>query len=154
MGLAMGFYRFAIGLYQKHLSPRKGFRCAHSLEHGGPGCSGAVLQILETHGLFGGFRQIGERFISCEESSQQRKEREKKEKQQKNQPSGGGGGELNNSACGFEALDTALDCGTTDCTPDCGDCGSLSTRLPGASACLLSKGCGLSATGLFKLILR
>jgi putative component of membrane protein insertase Oxa1/YidC/SpoIIIJ protein YidD len=144
----MGFYRFAIGLYQKHLSPRKGFRCAHSLEHGGPGCSGAVLQILETHGLFGGFRQIGERFISCEESAQQRKEREKK---QKNQPTGGGGGDSSSKACG---LDTALDCATFDCTPDCGDCGSLSTRLPGGSACLPGKGCGLSVTGLFKIILR
>lgn len=154
MGLAMGFYRFAIGLYQKHLSPRKGFRCAHSLEHGGPGCSGAVLQILETHGFYRGFRQIGERFISCEESAQQRKDREKKEQKQKKQPVGGGGGDSSSKACGFEGLDSALDCGTADCTPDCGDCGSLSTRLPGGSACLPGKGCGLSVTGLFKIILR
>jgi putative component of membrane protein insertase Oxa1/YidC/SpoIIIJ protein YidD len=30
---------FLIGLYQRYLSPCKGFRCAHAAWHGGPSCS-------------------------------------------------------------------------------------------------------------------
>jgi putative component of membrane protein insertase Oxa1/YidC/SpoIIIJ protein YidD len=101
----MGFYRWGIGHYQKHLSPRKGFRCAYALEHGGPGCSGAILEILESDGLFGGISAIKSRFISCKDAAQERKERKAKEKNERSDGDSSSGG-----SCVAEGLGDTIDC--------------------------------------------
>ncbi|NJM12215.1 MAG: membrane protein insertion efficiency factor YidD [Synechococcaceae cyanobacterium SM1_2_3] len=41
----------AIVAYQRHLSPRKGFCCAHRAQHGGPSCSEYARQTLTAYGL-------------------------------------------------------------------------------------------------------
>lgn len=61
---------FAIRLYQVHLSPRKGFSCAHAAVHGGPSCSSAVAQIIASHGVWHGRRPIEQRFIDCRSAAQ------------------------------------------------------------------------------------
>jgi len=107
-------YRFLIRLYQTQLSPRKGFRCAYSLEHGGPGCSGAVLEILETKGLILGMPSIRNRFQQCSVAAEEREKRRRRE---------------DRTACGCDGLDAALEaaraCGGSrgcfdgaDCMPD------------------------------------
>lgn len=54
-----------IGLYQRHLSPRKGFRCAHAMLYGGESCSVAVARIVREDGLRGGRARIAARFGAC-----------------------------------------------------------------------------------------
>lgn len=119
------FYRLGIGFYQRFISPRKGYRCAHSLEHGGPGCSGAVLQILEEHGLWRGYGKISQRFADCSDSAQERREREeKKRKKDKGCGNGSGGRDCKPESC--EILE-CVECiprlpklpSHSDCVPDC-----------------------------------
>lgn len=64
-----------IRFYQKYISPRKGYRCAYSVEYGGPGCSGAVKSIISEHGLFSGWPLIQERFDNCRDANEKRKKR-------------------------------------------------------------------------------
>lgn len=97
-------YRFLIRFYQARISPRKGYRCAYSVEHGGPGCSGAVLGILESKGLLGGLPDIRGRFADCSAAAEERRRRRK-----------GGSG------CGG-GLDNA--CDAADCVSD--GCPSIS----------------------------
>lgn len=54
-----------IRLYQRHLSPRKGFRCAHAALHGGESCSAAVARIVREEGLSRGRARIAARFGAC-----------------------------------------------------------------------------------------
>ena len=108
------FYRFGIRFYQKLISPRKGYRCAHSLEHGGPGCSGAVLEILEEHGLWHGYGLISQRFADCSDSAEKRRKREEKRRNK-------------GKGCGRE---------DGKCRPelpylDCGDCIPSLPKMPG-----------------------
>lgn len=142
-------YRFAIGLYQKHLSPRKGYRCAYSLEHGGTGCSGAVLKILEENGLWHGWSLIKQRFEDCGDAAEKRKKRKK----DKNN----GGGSTNDCfpsvACdGAEGLCQCAPklkkCDLPD-LPDCGgcDCGGLSIsrfKMGVKEDCDACKNCGFA----------
>lgn len=55
----------AIGLYQRHLSPRKGFTCAHLVAHGGRSCSAAVAAIIADLGIARGLLPILTRFLAC-----------------------------------------------------------------------------------------
>lgn len=103
-------YRLAIGVYQQKISPHKGFRCAYSVEHGGPGCSGAVLSILEDKGLFSGWGLIKQRFHSCDSAAKEREERKKREKRD------GKPGKSPSGPCSLpRTVDTCGDVG--DCIP-------------------------------------
>lgn len=63
--LALG----AIWGYQQFLSPRKGYRCAYSVLHGGTGCSGFAKHAIRDHGLWGAVPHMRERFRDCKEAS-------------------------------------------------------------------------------------
>lgn len=110
----MGFYRWGIGLYQKHLSPRKGYRCAHSLEHGGSGCSGAVLEILEAKGVLRGMGDIRARFMACKDAAEKRQRRQEEDRarrqREKDKGGGGSGGGNNSGCCIAETVGDGLDC--------------------------------------------
>ena len=54
-----------IGLYQRYLSPRKGFRCAYGVLHGRDSCSRFASRAIEGHGLVGGARLTSRRFDKC-----------------------------------------------------------------------------------------
>lgn len=124
-------YRLAIGLYQQKISPRKGFRCAYSVEHGGPGCSGAVLSILEQKGLINGWGMIKARFHDCESAAKERKKRHKKK------PDRGG-----SKSCLPGQAGDCLDIG--DCIPD-GKCSG-----PCDGPCDISTSLRAIATGVFR----
>ncbi|MBC7290266.1 MAG: membrane protein insertion efficiency factor YidD [Actinotalea sp.] len=51
--------------YQRHLSPRKGFTCAHLVAHGGTSCSAAVRGILARRGVVRGAVPTALRFLAC-----------------------------------------------------------------------------------------
>ena len=63
--LALG----AIWGYQRFLSPHKGFRCAHSVLHGGTGCSGFAKYAIRDHGVWLAIPYILQRFRDCKEAS-------------------------------------------------------------------------------------
>ena len=54
-----------IGLYQRWVSPYKGFRCAHAVLHGGPGCSGFAKRAIREHGFWRAIAHIRQRFRDC-----------------------------------------------------------------------------------------
>lgn len=58
----------AIRFYQRFVSPRKGFRCAHAALHGGESCSAAVARIVRDEGLLAGRGRIARRFAECREA--------------------------------------------------------------------------------------
>ncbi|MFA0327404.1 membrane protein insertion efficiency factor YidD [Vibrio splendidus] len=55
--------------YQKHLSPRKGFKCAHARYYGGKSCSEAVIEYLEGSPLLALPSDITARFKECKMAS-------------------------------------------------------------------------------------
>ncbi|WP_125777471.1 membrane protein insertion efficiency factor YidD [Antribacter gilvus] len=55
----------AIGVYQRRISPRKGWRCAHAALTGGASCSGAVREILARRGLARGAAPTAVQFLAC-----------------------------------------------------------------------------------------
>ena len=58
----------AISGYQRHLSPRKGFACAHRIAYGGASCSQHIKTLIERHGLMQGAALAPERFRACREA--------------------------------------------------------------------------------------
>lgn len=67
-GIASATALWLIAIYQRWISPRKGFRCAHSVLHGGPGCSGFAKQAIREHGLWQAVAHIRQRFRDCRTS--------------------------------------------------------------------------------------
>lgn len=59
------FVVLLIDLYQRFLSPYKGYRCAHARYHGGASCSGAVKRIVIEQGVVHGAPLIRQRFRDC-----------------------------------------------------------------------------------------
>lgn len=55
----------AIAGYQRRLSPRKGYACAHRVAHGGDSCSQAVRRSLLDRGLPGAVLPSAARFLAC-----------------------------------------------------------------------------------------
>ena len=51
--------------YQRHLSPRKGFTCAHLVARGGQSCSAAVRGIIAQRGVMRGIIPTMLRFAAC-----------------------------------------------------------------------------------------
>lgn len=62
------FSKMALGgiwAYQQYISPKKGFRCAYSVTHGGTGCSGFVKHAIRDDGLWRALPAIRQRFRDC-----------------------------------------------------------------------------------------
>ena len=64
----------AIGGYQRHLSPRKGYACAWRIAHGGSGCSGFAKQAIRDHGLFAALPIIRRRLSACRDAAKELRE--------------------------------------------------------------------------------
>ena len=54
-----------INIYRRHVSHRKGFRCAHHALHGQGSCSDFGLTLALQVGLFGLVRPLLQRFSEC-----------------------------------------------------------------------------------------
>ncbi|PQV62949.1 hemolytic domain-containing protein [Abditibacterium utsteinense] len=59
-----------IEIYQRHISPRKGWRCAYSVLHGGAGCSGAVKRAVRQQGWCKAALLARQRFRDCKLAAQ------------------------------------------------------------------------------------
>lgn len=62
--LAMG----AIAQYQRHLSPRKGYACAHRMAHGGESCSEHIKGLIARYGLMQAATLAPGRFRACRDA--------------------------------------------------------------------------------------
>lgn len=58
----------AITLYQRHLSPHKGFSGPYRLLHGGESCSGYVKRLILEKGLVTAIQASRERFAACRDA--------------------------------------------------------------------------------------
>ncbi len=111
----------AIGGYQRHISPRKGFACAHRVANGGTGCSGYAKTAIADHGLIRAIALIRARFADCRDAAEElREDRRKRQKEKWYDHCSAGcdctpGCDLPTRGCGKKA-DATPDC---DCTPDC-----------------------------------
>lgn len=56
---------WAIRLYQRHLSPRKGFVCAFRVHTGRDGCSAYGLRVITRYGLLRGLALLDRRLSDC-----------------------------------------------------------------------------------------
>jgi putative component of membrane protein insertase Oxa1/YidC/SpoIIIJ protein YidD len=60
----------AITGYQKHISPHKGFACAHRVLYGGQSCSQYIKRAIAQDGLKIAFIKSRERFQACKQANQ------------------------------------------------------------------------------------
>ncbi|WP_016950955.1 membrane protein insertion efficiency factor YidD [Anabaena sp. PCC 7108] len=59
----------AITGYQQHISPYKGFTCAHRVLYGGDSCSGYIKRVIAQEGLKAGCAKSRVRFQSCKQAN-------------------------------------------------------------------------------------
>jgi putative component of membrane protein insertase Oxa1/YidC/SpoIIIJ protein YidD len=81
--------RFAIAsieAYQRHLSPRKGFRCAYRVLHGGRSCSEFARRVLLRGGLAAMTRLLPGRFDRCAAAARVLESRQVLDYESKRQP--------------------------------------------------------------------
>lgn len=78
------FFIFLITLYQRYISPYKGFRCAYAACHDSKSCSAIIKNIIAEHGLLAGWPLIKQQFANCQLAYQSLEtEREKQERQKR-----------------------------------------------------------------------
>lgn len=86
------FFIFLISLYQKYISPYKGFRCAYGCYHQTKSCSAIIKNIIAEHGLLAGWPLIKQQFNNCHlayqalETEREKREREKRERRLRREP--------------------------------------------------------------------
>ncbi|MBN3877117.1 MULTISPECIES: membrane protein insertion efficiency factor YidD [unclassified Nostoc] len=129
----------AITGYQKHISPHKGFACAHRILYGGESCSQYIKRVVAKEGLKVAFVNSRERFQACKEANQilrmhsenSEESPEEKADRQQRQASGKVTQKSSfisndNTNC-FDCADLGCNCAEiVSMTPDCGslDCGA------------------------------
>lgn len=65
---------WAIRIYQRYLSPRKGFRCAYRVLTGRDSCSAYGYKVIARHGLRAGLPLLQRRLRACGERHRQYRE--------------------------------------------------------------------------------
>ncbi|MEJ1931991.1 membrane protein insertion efficiency factor YidD [Nostoc sp. NIES-2111] len=58
----------AIAGYQKHISPHKGFVCAHRILYGGESCSAYIKRVITEEGLSAAWGKSHTRFQACKQA--------------------------------------------------------------------------------------
>ena len=110
------FFIFLIILYQKYISPYKGFRCAYGCYHKTLSCSAIVKNIIAEHGLLVGWPLIKQQFANCHlayqtlETEREKRERQKRQRRGNRQP----------RSCLSKKNQDRCDCVSNfgDCVPD------------------------------------
>lgn len=137
--LALGLIR----LYQRHLSPRKGFSCAYRVHTGGHSCSHFGYSAIAKHGVLRGLVLIRRRLDKCawQHNAHRTKEPVRALVQSRNAATRYQGGFV-------EGCDVCADAGACDSACACDSC-YVPHNLPCSEPCA-SMGCNLAtemATG-------
>jgi putative component of membrane protein insertase Oxa1/YidC/SpoIIIJ protein YidD len=136
----------AITQYQKHISPHKGFSCAHRILYGGESCSQYIKRVIVQEGLRGAIVKSRIRFQACsqaneilrsqiEDSTEETPDKKRRghnciedkvRQSDCNRSNCDGGCDCIEGLADLATCDcSALDCGAADCSSlDCGSCGS------------------------------
>ncbi|BCL36425.1 membrane protein insertion efficiency factor YidD [Nostoc sp. MS1] len=138
--------------YQKHISPHKGFVCAHRVLHGGESCSAYIKRVISEEGLIAGWGKSHTRFQACKqanltlqasqikrrvlqiensEPSEQSETETEENQQSKRSRQKSASSYSSDSSCGDSCSDCSdipdcsflADCASLDCSG--ADCGSL-----------------------------
>lgn len=151
------FSKLALGgiwAYQKYLSPRKGYRCAYSVVHGGTGCSGYVKHAIRDHGIWTAWPKIMQRFRDCKTAhlvtkskcavhSQQLDDEERKELESYRRKD-----RWHNKLdwCCWGGCDAAACCGSASATPSAAPdaAGGACSSVDCGSGCDCTPGCDCS----------
>lgn len=109
---------WSIELYQRHISPHKGFCCAYRIAHNDLSCSEFAKRQIAASGVFKSLADIRQRFEDCKQAAKQLSEQREQSKQKK-------------SKCDTFMDRAGCGCELTRCcaVPPPGDC-----RIAGASA--------------------
>lgn len=79
------FAIWGINLYQKYISPYKGYRCAYGVYHQNGTCSSIIKGHIQREGLIKAYPLIREQFANCKDAYEllmiQREEQKKRKKQ-------------------------------------------------------------------------
>jgi len=67
--LVDGFAIQAINVYQRHISPHKGYSCSHRILHGGSSCSQYVKLAIAGSGLVEAMSLSKSRFKECRQAA-------------------------------------------------------------------------------------
>lgn len=131
----------AIGLYQRHLSPHKGFSCAHRIYHGGSSCSQYCKEAILELGPIGAWSQMRRRFRDCKVAARSIQASRMMLSQGDRSQDGGNGQDgdqrRGQQSCPLDGCG-ARDCRRADfCQPDC--------LILGCEALSWSDGCDLGA---------
>ena len=96
---------FFIDVYQKCISPYKGFCCAHAALNDGESCSNAIKNMIQIHGLCSSYYLIRGRFIECNNAYLQlQKEADELNKKKKKENK-------------YDCCDPSLPCDALSCLP-------------------------------------
>lgn len=115
----------AIAGYQRHLSPHKGFSCAHRIVYGGDSCSQYIKRAIAKQGLITAIRLSQQRFADCKASHEVFKA-EKKTPRRRDRHHCDCYDGIQTVCCeGIAAVPDLEEClpdfPDIDCSPDCGD---------------------------------
>jgi len=102
----------AIGGYQRHLSPRKGYACAYRVARGGTGCSGYAKAAIADLGVWRAIPAIRQRFADCRDAAEELRDNRRKRQKDK---------WYDLCDCAGCDIPTPRGCSKADTTPDC-DC--------------------------------
>ncbi|MEH2053357.1 membrane protein insertion efficiency factor YidD [Nostoc sp.] len=129
----------AITGYQKHISPHKGFACAHRILYGGESCSQYIKRVVAKEGLKAAFSNSRERFQACKQANQilrsQTDNSEESTEEEADTPQRQASGKVAQKSLFISNSNTnCVDCADLGCNcaematviPDCGslDCGA------------------------------
>ncbi|MFN6568487.1 hypothetical protein A6770_00310 [Nostoc minutum NIES-26] len=153
----------AIRGYQKHISPHKGFACAHRVLYGGESCSQYIKRAIAQEGLIAAVSKSRVRFQACKQANQvlmseeddtesteeeaSNQQRPKKVPGKATQSSSISNNSGDNTYCPdcadfscncIEIVNVIPDCGSLDCgSTDCNflDCGSADCNFLDCGSC-------------------
>lgn len=120
--VALGAIRF----YRRHVSPRKGFRCAWGAATGRDSCSGVGLRAVRRTGWWRGAQLLRRQFDRCLLASAARAAQAGSDRRLRPLPAQRGDCDLGCDAC-FDADCLGRAFGALDCL-NCCDCGDLPGR--------------------------
>lgn len=77
------FLVLLIEIYQKYISPYKGYRCGHGVFYKGDSCSCAVRKVIQRRGLIRGYSDIRNQFARCSYAYERLNEEKDKKRRKK-----------------------------------------------------------------------
>ncbi|MBD2492810.1 membrane protein insertion efficiency factor YidD [Nostoc sp. FACHB-280] len=115
--------------YQKHISPHKGFACAHRILYGGESCSQYIKSVIAQEGLRVAFIKSRTRFQACKQAnlilrsqlddSESSESEDEANTQQPKKDNGSNNYQPSNTSCSSSDSTCCVDCADLSC--NCAD---------------------------------